>query len=256
MCEYHRWWWEGVWTSSNWCSGLVGWVFWTLKHLSCNGNMASEEAGQHGRMKRRKRERGEREKVKWGGMRKKVAGAGGGCRWDEVTASSPCQEWPVLSPSAKTNWIPSQLQTTDPEEQSFIQRRYSRFFTVSSQCRELSPTRTLKWPRRSRVQITCNTSSAYLVQHVLLRAAWYEGTAQLSSLTELKLHLFELYFVGWIIKPMKEGRKPEYPEKTPGDELQKACERSQGRSTRQLHQQRGQISASATAKGELSLNHS
>ena len=24
-----------------------------------------------------------------------------------------------------------------------------------------------------------------------------------------------------IIKPMKEGRKPEYPEKTPGDELQK-----------------------------------
>ena len=37
----------------------------------------------------------------------------------------------------------------------------------------------------------------------------------------LKSHLFELYFVGWIIKPMKEGRKPEYPEKTPGDELQK-----------------------------------
>ena len=23
------------------------------------------------------------------------------------------------------------------------------------------------------------------------------------------------------LKPMKEGRKPEYPEKTPGDELQK-----------------------------------
>ena len=47
-----------------------------------------------------------------------------------------------------------------------IQRRYSRFFffTVSSQRRELSPTRTLKWPRRNRVQITCNTSSAYHVQ--------------------------------------------------------------------------------------------
>ena len=28
-------------------------------------------------------------------------------------------------------------------------------------------------------------------------------------------------FYGWAIKPMKEGRKPEYPEKTPGDELQK-----------------------------------
>ena len=45
-----------------------------------------------------------------------------------------------------------------------IQRRYSRFFTISSQRRELSPTRTLKWPGRSRVQITCDTSSAYQVQ--------------------------------------------------------------------------------------------
>ena len=56
---------------------------------------------------------------------------------------------------------------------------------------------------------------------VMLRATWYEGAAQLLSLTELKSHLFALYFVGWIIKPMKEGRKPKYPEKTPGDELQK-----------------------------------
>ena len=45
-----------------------------------------------------------------------------------------------------------------------IQRRYSRFFTIYSQCHELSPTRTLKWPRRNRVQITCNTSNAYHVQ--------------------------------------------------------------------------------------------
>ena len=45
-----------------------------------------------------------------------------------------------------------------------IQRRYSRSFTISSQRRELSPTRTLKWTERNRVQITCNTSSAYFVQ--------------------------------------------------------------------------------------------
>ena len=102
-----------------------------------------------------------------------------------------------------------------------VERRYSRFFSISSQRRELFPTRTLKWPRRNRVQITWNTSSAYHVQHVVLRATWYEGTAQLLSLTELKSHLFELYFVGWIIKLVKEGRKPEYPEKTPGNELQK-----------------------------------
>ena len=58
-----------------------------------------------------------------------------------------------------------------------------------------TPTRTLKWPERNRVPITCNTSNAYHVQHVLC-ATWYEGTAQLLSLTELKSHLFELYFIG------------------------------------------------------------
>ena len=59
------------------------------------------------------------------------------------------------------------------------------FFTVCSQGHELSPTRTLKWPWRNRVQITCNTSSAYHMQRVMLRATWYEGTAQLLNLTEL-----------------------------------------------------------------------
>ena len=65
---------------------------------------------------------------------------------------------------------------------------------------------------------------------VMLRATWYEGTAQLFSLTELKSHLFEFYFIGWTIKPTKEGMKPEYPEKTPGDELQSfSLWRSKGR---------------------------
>ena len=70
------------------------------------------------------------------------------------------------------------------------ERRNSRLFTISSLRREPSPTRTLKWPGRDRVQTTCNTSSAHHVQHVVLRATWYEGTAQLLSLTELKSHLF------------------------------------------------------------------
>ena len=66
-------------------------------------------------------------------------------------------------------------------------------FTISSLRRE--PSRTLKWPGRNRVQIMCNTLSAYHVQHVILCATWYEGTAQLLSLTELKPHLFEHYFI-------------------------------------------------------------
>ena len=64
------------------------------------------------------------------------------------------------------------------------------FLTISSLRREPSPTRTLKWPGRNRVQITCNTSCAYHAQHVVTRATWYKGTAQLLSLTELKSHLF------------------------------------------------------------------
>ena len=61
------------------------------------------------------------------------------------------------------------------------------FFAISSQRREPSPTRTLEWPRRNRVQITCNTSSACHVQHVVLRVTWYEGTAQLLSLTRVEI---------------------------------------------------------------------
>ena len=64
------------------------------------------------------------------------------------------------------------------------------FFAVSSLRREPSPTRTLKWSGRNRVQIMCNKSSAYHVQHVVLCATWYKGTAQLLSLTEFKSHLF------------------------------------------------------------------
>ena len=51
-----------------------------------------------------------------------------------------------------------------------IQRRKSRFLTISSLRREPSPVRTLKWPGCNRVQLTCNTSRAYHVQHVVLRA--------------------------------------------------------------------------------------
>ena len=75
------------------------------------------------------------------------------------------------------------------------ERRKSRFSTISSLHCEPSPTHTLKWSRRNHVQIMCNTPSAYHVQHVS-RATLYERTAQLLSLTESKLHLFELYFIG------------------------------------------------------------
>ena len=83
----------------------------------------------------------------------------------------------------------------DNNNNNSIQRRYSRFFTISSQRRELSPTRTLKWPGRN----TCANHVQHIERlsraNVMLRATWYEGTAQLLSLTEVKSHLFELYFI-------------------------------------------------------------
>ena len=65
-----------------------------------------------------------------------------------------------------------------------------RFFAIFSLRRKLSPTRTFKWPEHNCVQIMCNTLRAYHMHHVVLCATQYEGTAQLLSLTEFKLHLF------------------------------------------------------------------
>ena len=59
----------------------------------------------------------------------------------------------------------------------YIEKFKSRCFTISSQRRKLSPTRTLKWPGRNRVQITCNTSSAYHVQHVACHVARRDTSA-------------------------------------------------------------------------------
>ena len=96
----------------------------------------------------------------------------------------------------KQGWIPGSLaleegHLNNNNNNNCFQRHYSRFFTISSQRRKLSPTHTLKWTGRNHVQIMCNTSSAYHVQvscYVPLgtRATWYEGSAQLLSLTELK----------------------------------------------------------------------
>ena len=47
----------------------------------------------------------------------------------------------------------------------------------SSLRRELSPTRTLKWPGRSDVRITCHISSAYHVQYVVCHMVRRDSSA-------------------------------------------------------------------------------
>ena len=52
-----------------------------------------------------------------------------------------------------------------------------QIFTISSLRRELSPTRTFKWQGLNRVQITCNTSRAYHVQHVVCHVIRQDSSA-------------------------------------------------------------------------------
>ena len=96
----------------------------------------------------------------------------------------------IITANWQNTWCPTQSASNFFLNNNRIQRRNSRFFTISSLHRELSRTRTFKWPGCNRVQITCNTSSAYRVQHVVLRVTWYEGTAQLFSWQSLnRIHL-------------------------------------------------------------------
>ena len=108
------------------------------------------------------------------------------------------------------------------DNNNHIQRRNLRFVTISSLRCEPSPTHTLKWPGHNltfkgaiwdlwqsphcavnRPQHTRSSGpgtimyksralSTYHVLHFTLHARWYEGTAQLLSVTEFKSHLFEL----------------------------------------------------------------
>ena len=84
-----------------------------------------------------------------------------------------------------------------------IERRNSRFFTICSLCRELSPRRTLKWPVSNRVQITCNTPSAYHVQHVVYHVVRRDSSAIKFDRVEIEF-IFALFYRlnEW---PMKYG---------------------------------------------------
>ena len=74
-----------------------------------------------------------------------------------------------------------------------IQRRSSRFFTISSLRRELSPARTLNWPRHYRVKITCNTSSAYHMQCVVCHLVRRDSSAIKFDRVEIAFILALLY---------------------------------------------------------------
>ena len=67
---------------------------------------------------------------------------------------------------------------------------------------------------------SCATHWAFIVCNILC-TTWYKGTAEPVGLTEMKLHLFLLNFIGLHHSQMQERRKSEYSGKTPDDQLQK-----------------------------------
>ena len=110
---------------------------------------------------------------KTGRKRQKAGAPTGQRKRKKVDTAADCEE---VSNSLLELFL---LNNNNNNNNNRTERRYSRFFTIFSQRRELSPTRMFKWPRRNCVQIACKTSSAYHVQNVVLCATWYEGTAQL-----------------------------------------------------------------------------
>ena len=88
------------------------------------------------------------------------------------------------------------------------------FFTISSLRHKPPPTCTLMWSGCNHVQITCNTSSAYHVQRIMLCATWYEGTAQLLTLTEFKSHFWSFILLA---EPLTDegGEETRVPVENP-----------------------------------------
>ena len=87
-------------------------------------------------------------------------------------------------------------------------------FTISSLRRELSPTRTLKWLGRKRVQITCNTSSAYHVQPAVCHLVRRDSSAIKFDRVEIALMLAFLFYR---LKPLTDegGEETGVPGENP-----------------------------------------
>ena len=90
----------------------------------------------------------------------------------------------------------------DDDDDDRIERRNTRFPTSCSLRHELTPTRTLKWPGRCRVQITCNTQSAHRVQHVVCHFLRRDGSAIKVGGAKIAFILAVFY---WLKRLIDEG---------------------------------------------------
>ena len=80
------------------------------------------------------------------------------------------------------------------DNNNLTERHKSSNFTISSLRCELSQTRTLKRPGRSRVQITLNTPSAYHVEHVVCHVVRKKSSA--IKFSRVVIAFILAYFIG------------------------------------------------------------
>ena len=117
------------------------------------------------------------------GVSSERAGDNSACRRDEVDDSAAGARF------NNNNYNDNKINKNDANE-----RCNSMFFTTSLR-RELFTTRTLKWPGRSRVQITCNTSGAYHVQHVVCHVVQRDSSGIQFDRAETAFTLALLYWL-------------------------------------------------------------
>ena len=81
------------------------------------------------------------------------------------------------------------------------------FFFLNNLSTAPSPTRSLKWPGRNRVQITCNTSGAYHVQHVVCHVLRRDSSAIKFERVEIAFILSHYRWLKPLTDEGHEGRK-------------------------------------------------
>ena len=121
--------------------------------------------------------------------------------WLQILISLPRSiwaKWPFFGSFFHANGIFGICNNNNNNNR--IERRNSTFFTISSLRHELSPTRTLKWPERNRVRVTCYTLSAYHVQPAVCHLVRRDSSAIKFDRVEIAIILALFYW----LKPLTD----------------------------------------------------
>ena len=114
--------------------------------------------------------------------------------------------WKKIEEFWKSPWTKFRsfyVRANNSNNSNRIERCNSRFLqSPHSLRRELSPTRTHKWPGYNHVQITCNTSSAYHMQPAVCHLVWRDSSAIKFDRVEIAFILALFY---WLEPLTNEG---------------------------------------------------